>query len=83
MCSFIVPFLGPSIFSIALQSFSNCSSDRSFTLWFFETPEIAKNKDAQSFVQNKKAAKEGGEIAGNARKEKATKEEVKAVLGCS
>lgn len=33
------------------------------------TTEIAKNKDAQGFVQNKKAAKEGGKIAGNARKE--------------
>ncbi|NOT79399.1 MAG: Bro-N domain-containing protein [Bacteriovoracaceae bacterium] len=37
------------------------------------TTEIAKNKDAQGFVQNKKAAKEGGEIAGNARKELETK----------
>ncbi len=33
------------------------------------TTEIAKNKDVQGFVQNKKAPKEGGEIAGNARKE--------------
>ncbi len=33
------------------------------------TTEIAKNKDAQGFTQNKKAAKEGGSIAGNARKE--------------
>jgi len=33
------------------------------------TTEIAKNKDAQGFVENKKAAKKGGEIAGNARKE--------------
>jgi prophage antirepressor-like protein len=32
------------------------------------TTEIAKNKDAKGFVQNKKAAKAGGEIAGNARK---------------
>jgi DNA-damage-inducible protein D len=33
------------------------------------TTEIAKNKDSQGFTQNKKAAKSGGEIAGNARKE--------------
>jgi DNA-damage-inducible protein D len=32
------------------------------------TTEIAKNKDAQGFVQNKKAAQEGGEVAGSARK---------------
>lgn len=51
------------------------------------TTEIAKNKDAQGFVQNKKAAKEGGKIAGNARKELeiksgkkiATKENYKAI----
>ncbi len=51
------------------------------------TTEIAKNKDAHGFVQNKKAAKEGGEIAGNARKELeiksgkrvATKENYKAI----
>lgn len=51
------------------------------------TTEIAKNKDAQGFVQNKKAAKEGGNIAGNARKELevksgkrvATKENYKAI----
>ncbi len=33
------------------------------------TTEIAKNKDAQGFSQNKTAAKQGGAIAGNARKE--------------
>ena len=33
------------------------------------TTEIAKNKDAQGFVSNKKAAKEGGTVAGNARRE--------------
>ena len=33
------------------------------------TTEIAKNKEASGFDQNKKAAKEGGKIAGNARKE--------------
>jgi len=31
------------------------------------TTEIAKNKDTQGFSQNKEAAKQGGEIAGNAR----------------
>ena len=33
------------------------------------TTEIAKRKDAQGFHQNKTAAKEGGAVAGNARKE--------------
>ena len=33
------------------------------------TTEIAKNKDAQGFKENKTAAKQGGAIAGNARKE--------------
>lgn len=33
------------------------------------TTEIAKNKEAQGLEQNKKAAKEGGKIAGNARKD--------------
>lgn len=33
------------------------------------TAEIAKRKDAQGFQQNKTAAKEGGAVAGNARKE--------------
>ncbi len=32
------------------------------------TTEIARRKDAQGFVNNRKAAKEGGAIAGNARK---------------
>ena len=32
------------------------------------TTEIAKNKDARGFTENKKAAQEGGEIAGGARK---------------
>ncbi|MCF7871619.1 phage antirepressor protein [Candidatus Woesearchaeota archaeon] len=32
------------------------------------TTEIAKKKDAQGFVENKLAAKEGGKIAGDARK---------------
>ena len=33
------------------------------------TKEIAVNKDAQGFVENKKVANEGGTIAGNARRE--------------
>jgi DNA-damage-inducible protein D len=33
------------------------------------TTEIAKNKNAQGFSQNKQAAKEGGKIAGNAKQE--------------
>jgi DNA-damage-inducible protein D len=38
-------------------------------LWEASTTEIAKNKNAQGFVQNKKAAKEGGSVAGKARKD--------------
>ena len=33
------------------------------------TTEIAKRKDAQGFIGNRKASKEGGTVAGNARKE--------------
>src|SRR3989339_548743 len=33
------------------------------------TTEITKNKDARGFTQNKEAAQEGGEVAGNARKD--------------
>ena len=33
------------------------------------TTEIARNKDAQGFDQNKTAAREGGGIAGNARRQ--------------
>lgn len=33
------------------------------------TTEIARNKDAQGFAQNKSAARQGGEVAGNARKD--------------
>ena len=33
------------------------------------TTEIAKNKNAQGFIENKKAAKAGGKIAGDARKQ--------------
>ena len=31
--------------------------------------EITRNKDAQNFDENKEAAKEGGEVAGRARKD--------------
>lgn len=37
------------------------------------TTEIAKNKNAQGFSENKQAAKAGGAVAGNARKELETK----------
>ncbi|MCB0647769.1 MAG: Bro-N domain-containing protein [Saprospiraceae bacterium] len=43
------------------------------------TTEIAKNKNAQGFVENQKAAKEGGNIAGNARKELEKKSGTKIV----
>lgn len=33
------------------------------------TTEIARSKDAQGFDENKQAAREGGQVAGNARKE--------------
>lgn len=33
------------------------------------TTEIARRRDAQAFADNRKAAKEGGAVAGNARKE--------------
>ena len=33
------------------------------------TTEITKTKDIQGFAENKEAAKEGGEVAGNARKD--------------
>ncbi len=37
------------------------------------TTEIAKNKDAQGFIENKQAAKLGGAVAGSARKDLETK----------
>jgi hypothetical protein len=43
------------------------------------TTEIAKNKDAQGFVENHKAAKAGGTVAGNARKELEKKSGTKIV----
>ena len=33
------------------------------------TTEIAKNRNAKGFIENHKAAKAGGKVAGNARKE--------------
>ena len=33
------------------------------------TTEIARNKDAQGFVRNRQAAREGGSVAGNARRQ--------------
>ena len=33
------------------------------------TTEIARNKDAQGFLKNKRAAREGGTVAGNARRQ--------------
>lgn len=43
------------------------------------TTEIAKNKDVQDFVENHKAAKAGGTVAGNARKELEKKSGTKIV----
>ena len=43
------------------------------------TTEIAKNKNAQGFIENHKAAKAGGIIAGNARKELEKKSGAKIV----
>ncbi len=43
------------------------------------TTEIARNKDAQGFSENEKAAIEGGTIAGNARKELEKKSDRKVV----
>lgn len=37
------------------------------------TTEIAKNKDAKGFMENKTAAQKGGTVAGDARKQKRTK----------
>jgi len=37
------------------------------------TTEIARTKDTQGFPENKQAAKEGGEVAGNARKDAESK----------
>jgi DNA-damage-inducible protein D len=43
------------------------------------TTEIAKNKNAQGFIENQKAAKAGGNVAGNARKELEKKSGAKIV----
>jgi len=45
------------------------------------TTEIARSRDAQGFEKNKKAAKEGGAIAGNARKELELKSGKRVVTG--
>ena len=47
------------------------------------TKEIVKQKDTQGFLENKEAAKEGGEIAGNARKELEKKSGQKVVTSIS
>ena len=43
------------------------------------TTEIAKNKNAQGFIENRKAANAGGTVAGNARKELEKKSGAKVV----
>jgi DNA-damage-inducible protein D len=43
------------------------------------TTEIARNRDAQGFVPNKRAAKEGGTVADNARRQLETKSGRKVV----
>ncbi|MEX2216181.1 MAG: Bro-N domain-containing protein [Phycisphaeraceae bacterium] len=43
------------------------------------TTEIARNKDAQGFIQNRDAAREGGAVAGTARKQLETKSGRKVV----
>jgi DNA-damage-inducible protein D len=43
------------------------------------TIEIARNKDAQGMPQNKKAAREGGSVAGNARRQLESKSGRKVV----
>ena len=35
----------------------------------FRSTEIARNRDAQGFPENKQAARAGGEVAGKARKD--------------
>ncbi len=43
------------------------------------TTEIARNKDAQGLLKNKQAAREGGAVAGNARRQLETKSGKKVV----
>ena len=43
------------------------------------TTEIAKRKDAQGFVDNRAAARQGGTVAGNARKELEAKTDVPVI----
>jgi len=45
------------------------------------TTEIARNKDAQGFDENCNAAREGGSVAGNARKELESKSGRKVISG--
>lgn len=45
------------------------------------TTEIAKTRDAQGFPQNKHAARQGGTVAGNARRELEAKSGRKVVSG--
>jgi len=45
------------------------------------TTEIARNTDAQGFVKNKRAAREGGTVAGNARRQLEAKSGRKVVTG--
>lgn len=71
------------IFKVSERSLRvRCESDQRATIrylkgggWQIATPllgeasttEIAKNKDAQGFEENKSVAREGGEVAGSAR----------------
>jgi DNA-damage-inducible protein D len=45
------------------------------------TTEIARNRDAQGFPQNRAAAREGGAVAGTARKELEAKSGRRVVTG--
>jgi DNA-damage-inducible protein D len=45
------------------------------------TTEIARNKDAQGFIPNKSAAREGGSVAGNARRQLEAKSGRKVITG--
>ena len=45
------------------------------------TTEIARNKDAQGFVRNKRAALEGGTVAGNARRQLEARSGRKVITG--
>lgn len=47
------------------------------------TTEIARNRDAKGFPQNKKAARAGGEVAGKARKDLEVKSGRKVVTSAN